>query len=199
MCTLDFGRPERVEEARFALVKALRVERIAQVEERVIEVMAELVEERAEKRPEGDHLASLRGEHPDRDDVAAAPVAGGVEPLELATAERRSPIRDEHAHRRNAERRADAVADPLCERLDVARPSGCEHAGQRGHGTAQRRTRLERHAGNTIARCGDALEPGRKPPVPCRPWTGSTRGGHGSADITARASRRPLIFLQATR
>jgi hypothetical protein len=45
-----------VKEARFALVEALRVERIAQVQERVVEMVADLVQQRAEEGPERDHL-----------------------------------------------------------------------------------------------------------------------------------------------
>src|ERR1051325_8754525 len=50
----DLAGAERVKEARVALGEALRVQRVAEVEERVVEVMAELVEERAQEGLEGD-------------------------------------------------------------------------------------------------------------------------------------------------
>src|SRR5882724_7810853 len=71
----DLAGAERMKETRFALVEALRVQRVAEVEERVVEVVAELVEERPQEGLEGDDLSALRGQHPDRDHVAAAPVA----------------------------------------------------------------------------------------------------------------------------
>src|SRR5207237_140308 len=75
---LDLAGAERVKKAGLALVEALRVEGIAQVEERVVEVVADLVEERAEERLERDDLPALRGEHPHDDHVAPADVGRRV-------------------------------------------------------------------------------------------------------------------------
>src|SRR5256886_17405900 len=73
---VNVPRPERVKKTRFPLVEALRVQRVAQVEVGVVEVMADLVKQRAEKGPVGDHLAALCGDHPQPDGVAPVPAAG---------------------------------------------------------------------------------------------------------------------------
>src|SRR5262245_10353776 len=87
---VDSAGVEGVKEARFTLVEPLRMEGFAQPEERVVEVMAKLVEERAEKGAIGDHLPPLGSEHPQRDHVAAATAGRRVEPLELSAVQRRA-------------------------------------------------------------------------------------------------------------
>src|SRR5438552_9083133 len=144
MLGLESPRVERVKEARLALIETLRVQRVPQVEQRVVEVMAELVEERAEKSAEGDHLPALGGEHPHGHEVAATAVGRRVEALELPSAQRRPTRGDAHAYARDTEPGADVVADALRERLHVALPTGGEHRRQRRHGTLERRTGAQR-------------------------------------------------------
>src|SRR5262249_7575155 len=55
-CAVNSIGAERGEKARLALIEALRMQRIAQAKVGVVEVMTELVEERAEERARGDHL-----------------------------------------------------------------------------------------------------------------------------------------------
>jgi len=76
------GRIELTEEARFTLEEAFRVERLPESEKLVVEVVAQLVEERAEKRLELDDLYSLGGAHPNRDD-ARSTLTGFIEAVKL--------------------------------------------------------------------------------------------------------------------
>src|SRR5271167_4220087 len=57
-------REQRARQARLTLVEALGMESLLQGEELVVEVMAELVDHRAQERLESDDLAPLRGTHP---------------------------------------------------------------------------------------------------------------------------------------
>src|SRR5439155_24774883 len=97
MLGVESPRVERVKEARLALIETLRVQRVPQVEQRVVEVMAELVEERAEKCAEGDQLPALGGEHPHVHEVAATAVGRRVQALDLPAAARRPTPGDAHA------------------------------------------------------------------------------------------------------
>src|SRR5581483_1298317 len=70
--------------ARLALVEALRVERVGEAQVTVVQVVAELVEQRAEVGPEGDDPPLSRGAHPELDAGRPAPSVLRVEALELA-------------------------------------------------------------------------------------------------------------------
>jgi len=101
------------QQARFALVKALAVEGVGQVEELIVEVMADLVEEGAEKGLDGDDVVALRGSHPDRDAIEPAVVAGHVDAVQLATVIVRTHALDVHGDRRDPEPAAKAVDELL--------------------------------------------------------------------------------------
>lgn len=104
---------------------------VTEMEQRVVEVVAELVEQRSQEGFERDDLPLLGGQHPDRDVVAPVSVAGFVQPVQLAPTQRGASERDLDSDRRDPEVRADTVGDPLREHLDVARASGREDRGQR--------------------------------------------------------------------
>jgi hypothetical protein len=179
MLSVNVGRAKRVKQARFALVEALRVQRVAEVEQGVVQVMAELVQQRPEEGAVGHHLAALGGQHPDSDDVTAVTVRGCVETLQLAAAERGAAGRHTHAHGGHAERRADAVGDPLREGLHLTLATSSEHVGEGGDRSAERRPGAQRHARDTIARRRDPPESRREPAVPCGPWSGRRRRAGG--------------------
>src|SRR5213592_1252426 len=200
MLGVESPRVERVKEARLSLIETLRVQRVPQVEQRVVEVMAELVEERAEKSAEGDHLPALGGEHPHGHEVAATAVGRRVEALELAAAQRRPARGDAHADTRNAERGADVVADALGERLHVALPTRREHRGKRCDRPLERRARAQRKPGHAIARRRDSLERRGKAPVPRWPWPRRTDGRvceHVRRELSASAASRPNLCYSA--
>ena len=82
-------RDELVEQARLPLVEALRVVRIGEPQVRVVDVVADLVEQRSEVCAERHDATLLRGPHPGLDRRGAARL-GGVETVELAPAAMRA-------------------------------------------------------------------------------------------------------------
>ena len=143
-------------------------------------MVAELVEERAEKGPVGDHLAALGRQHPDRDAWTDAAARRLVKSLELAAAERRATPLDANRDRRNTERATDAVRDLLGDRLDGAGTSGSERRRQTGDQRAQARPGAQRKARHPVARRGDAPEGWRQATIPGRRWDGRPGDGrHG--------------------
>src|SRR5262245_5170288 len=100
-------------EARLAPVEALGVQRIGELEERVVEVMTELVQQRAEEGLVRHHLPAFVGEHPDQDRVPPTPVSRDVQPVQLAAARGRPPQLDPYRDATHAELATDAVGDAL--------------------------------------------------------------------------------------
>ena len=90
---VDSSAQQRGDEARFALVEALGVEGFRQLVELVVEVMAELVDQRAQERLERDDVPARRGAHPDGDPRRRALVVRLVETVELAARRRRDVAR----------------------------------------------------------------------------------------------------------
>src|SRR5439155_27077775 len=111
------------------------------MEERVVEMVAELVEKRPEKRLECDHLSPFRREIPDRYHAPPTAVRGRVESLELSAPEWRSAKGHPHADPGHGEGRADVVGDPLSQGLHVVLAPGREHVRQRGNRALQRGSR----------------------------------------------------------
>src|ERR1043165_6674724 len=72
------ARHELVEETALALEEALGVEGVGQPQVRVIEVVADLVEQRAQERLECDHALVGDGPHPDAD-ARRPPILARVE------------------------------------------------------------------------------------------------------------------------
>src|SRR6185436_7862696 len=88
--TRSFGAPdELLEQARFALEESLGVKRVLELEQLVIQVMAELVEQRPQERPKRDHAPVMRGPHPHRDDGWRAFLGRFVQAVQLARARAR--------------------------------------------------------------------------------------------------------------
>ena len=72
---------------RLARVEALSVKGIPQAQARVVEVMADLVEQRPKERAEGHHALLPRRAHPEGDERGfASTLLPFVEPVELAPA-----------------------------------------------------------------------------------------------------------------
>ena len=77
---------QRCGKTRFALVESLGVEGFLESEQLVVEMMAELMDQRAQERLECDHLLLLRGTHPDGDARGLAVILGLVQSVQLAVA-----------------------------------------------------------------------------------------------------------------
>src|SRR5215468_9094700 len=77
-------RHQLVKQARLALVEALGVKGIREPQISIVDVVAELVEQGAEVRPERDHAALACGAHPELDTRQTA--IGRVEALQLSPA-----------------------------------------------------------------------------------------------------------------
>ena len=108
---LDVRRPRRarlghqlVEQARLALVEALGVIRVGQPQQRVVDVVTDLVQQRAQVRAEGDDPPLLGRAHPELDLRRLAALAR-VEPVQLAPLRVRARRQHLDLHRRHAERR----------------------------------------------------------------------------------------------
>ena len=76
------GREQLVDQAGLAPEEAVGVERVAEAQQLVVEVVPHLVDQRAQERPVADDLAALGRQHPDADQLAAA--GRLVEPVQLA-------------------------------------------------------------------------------------------------------------------
>ena len=75
---------DHAHQARLALVEAAAVERVRQREQHEVEVVADLVQQRAQEGAGAHHVAALGGAHPDGDAVAARPARGRVQAVQLA-------------------------------------------------------------------------------------------------------------------
>ena len=69
-----------MKKAGFALVKSFRVKRFGEIIKLVIQVMADLVQQRPQKGPEGHDQAPLRSAHPTEITAEARPCAGTYNP-----------------------------------------------------------------------------------------------------------------------
>ena len=120
-----------MEQARLALEEALRVVRVGELQQLVVEMVHELVEERPQERLEGHHAPLLGRAHPELDLRHAAAVAG-VEAMQLGVAQRGPHRQDLDARRRHVQHLPDAAAEVLHGGLHVLSPIGGERLAERG-------------------------------------------------------------------
>jgi hypothetical protein len=151
---------ELVEETGLALVEALGVEGVGQPEILVVEVVTQLVEERAHERPEGDDPPLASRAHPELDSgraAAASPTPGRVEALQLAPAPVGARAQDLDATGWSAEGAGEAgeeLLGRLLYRGPILRRQGCrEGLGQR----MERRWARQSKAGDLVALPVDPL------------------------------------------
>ena len=116
----------------------------------VVEVMQQLVHQRAQESPVAHHLHLLRRAHPQRDARGTArDFVRLVEAVQLARVVRGSPLEHDEIDGRRAQLRIERVRERLALRADIAGPFAFEGEGD---GT---RVRLEhRHVGE-----GDPQDP----------------------------------------
>ena len=124
-------RHQLVEEARLALVEALRVEGIGEPEVPVVEVVTELVEESPEVGPERHDPPLPRRAHPELD--AGQTAVLDVEALELPPATVRAGGQHLHATGPDAERAGESGEEGLGRHLDGEAVLGEEGRVERGH------------------------------------------------------------------
>src|SRR5207248_2704791 len=149
-------------ERRFALVKAVGMKGFLEREELVVEVVAKLVDQRAQKRLEGDDLTPLRRAHPGGDARPRAPLGRLVEPVQLAVFFRRAPVQDTHAHRRHAIACIQLVDQTLACALHRVAVVGGQRRLDAPHGSAKLELlrNAERH--DAFALAIDSLARGRE-------------------------------------
>ncbi len=97
-----------MKKAGLALVKSFRVKRFGEIIKLVIQVMADLVQQRPQKGPESHDLAPLRSAHPDRDNGRGASLRRHVQSLKLAPGCMRSDVKHVHPNRRRLKAGCDA-------------------------------------------------------------------------------------------
>src|SRR5438105_2964910 len=96
-----FRGEQRVGKTRFALVEAFGVKRLLQRKQLVVEVMAELMHERAQKCLERDDLPPRSRAHPDGDPRPRSAFLRLIEAVQLAVIAGRALRQDAHPYRRN--------------------------------------------------------------------------------------------------
>ncbi len=94
--------------------------RLGQAQIGVVQVVAHLVEERAQEGAKGDHLPPLRGAHPHRNERRRAPAAVLVQAVQFLAARGRPHRQHAHLHPRHAQAIERAVDERLCSRLGRA-------------------------------------------------------------------------------
>src|SRR5262249_796970 len=170
------------EETRLPLIEPLRVQGVAQVQIGVVQVVAELVQQRPEKGPVGDYLAPLGGAHPERDPIPPAPVGGQVEAVQLAASVVRPLALHADPEPRHTERAADVVGDLLCHCLDRSDLLAEQDVLERRHRLAEPRTGPQRQRGDAITRRGDPLQRRREAAIPRGARARWWRSGHACAE-----------------
>ena len=146
-----------MEETRLALVEALGVEGVGQPEMLVVEVVAELVEERAEKGTERDHSPPAGGAHPELDPGGAAAAPCRVEALELAPPAVWARAQDLEATGRDTKRLGQAGEELLGDRLDRGAILARQGGGEGGRQQAERPSAPEAEARDLVALAVDPL------------------------------------------
>ena len=145
-----------MEQARFPLEEPFGVERRRQPEHAQVEVVANLVEERAQERPERDDAGVARRAHPDLDVGAAAHVER-VQAVQLAAGERWPDLEHLDARRADAERCADGAGEaPGCA-LQGSAVVALETGPDGVHYGRELRCAVEAHRGDRVARAVDRL------------------------------------------
>src|SRR6185503_9171251 len=147
---------ELVEEAGLALEEALGVERVGQAQVLVVEVVADLVEQRAQEGAEGHHAAVAHGPHPDAD-ARPAPLVARVEAVQLRVAQAGTDGQDADVGRRHAEHRGQGPAEAAGRPLERRAIVGQERGAHRRHQRAQLLRPRQPHLRHAIAGAVDGL------------------------------------------
>src|SRR6266508_3155438 len=120
---------------RLPLIEALSVERIPEPQQRVVQMMPQLVKQRPEKGAKRDDALLLRRPHPERDQRGITfPLRGFVESVQLAPPGVRPRGEHLHAHGGRAERPGQRGGQKLTSALShralaaLARPAGLHYA-----------------------------------------------------------------------
>ena len=98
-----------MKQAGLAFVESFGVERVRQFEQIIIEMMAELVQQGAQKSAQRDDLTALRRAHPYVDMRGSASAGARVETVQLAPVPARSGRIDRYPYRRRSQALRDRV------------------------------------------------------------------------------------------
>ena len=167
------------------------MERLLELVHLVVEVVADLVNQRAQERAERDDLLPLRGAHPHGDARRDAALLGLVEAVQFAVVGRRALREHAHADRRHAVAGGQRVGKPLARALAARAIVGLERARDRIDVRTRREARGQVEAFDRVARPVDALAGGREPVV--------VGEGHGNGPRAVAQRKRPRWAASSSR